>query len=61
MDITHTEHGLRLSQHGVVISELRTSSGPTHSVADVLAGLISVLRPEGRVGVLGFEIGRAHV
>ena len=57
MDITSTEHGLRLSQHGVVISELRTSSGPTHSVADVLAGLISVLRPEGRVGVLGFAGG----
>ena len=57
MDITQTEHGLRLSQHGVVISELRTSSGPTHSVADVLAGLISALRPDGRVGVLGFAGG----
>lgn len=57
MDITPTEHGLRLSQHGVVISELRTSSGPTHSVADVLAALIRVLRPEGRIGVLGFAGG----
>ena len=57
MDITRTKHGLRLSQHGVVISELRTSSGPTHSVADVLAALIGVLRPEGRIGVLGFAGG----
>ena len=57
MDITKTKHGLRMSQHGIVISELRTSAGPTHSVADVLAGLISVLRPEGRIGVLGFAGG----
>ena len=57
MDITRTKHGLRLSQHGVVITELRTSPGPTHSVADVLAACISVLRPEGRIGVLGFAGG----
>jgi len=30
MTITPTKHSLRLSQHGVVISELRTSPGPTH-------------------------------
>jgi spermidine synthase len=57
MNITKTEHGLRMSQHGVVITELRTSSGPTHSVADVLAALIKVLKPEGRIGVLGFAGG----
>ena len=57
MDITRTKHGLRMSQHGVVISELRTSSGPTHSVADLLAACIGVLRPEGRIGVLGFAGG----
>jgi len=57
MDITKTKHGLRMSQHGVVISELRTSPGPTHSVADVLAACISTLRPEGRIGVLGFAGG----
>jgi len=57
MEITATKHGLRLSQHGVVISELRTTPGPTHSVADVLAGLISMLRPAGRIGVLGFAGG----
>jgi spermidine synthase len=57
MDITRTKHGLRMSQHGVVISELRTSPGPTHSVSDLLAAIISVMRPEGRIGVLGFAGG----
>lgn len=57
MKITRTKHGLRMSQHGVVISELRTTPGPTHSVFDVLAALIAVLAPVGRVGVLGFAGG----
>lgn len=57
MEIIKTDHGLRMSQHGVVISELRTSPGPTHSVADVLAAIIKVLKPEGRIGVLGFAGG----
>jgi hypothetical protein len=57
MQVTRTKHGLRLSQHGVVISELRTSPGPTHSVFDVLAAMIMILRPSGRVGVLGFAGG----
>lgn len=57
MTITPTKHGLRLSQHGVVISELRSSPGPTHSVFDVLAALIAVLAPAGRLGVLGFAGG----
>ena len=55
--ITPTKHGLRLSQHGVVISELRTSPGPTHSVFDVLAASIAVLALTGRIGVLGFAGG----
>lgn len=57
MKITRTRHGLRMSQHGVVISELRTTPGPTHSVFDVLAALIAVLAPVGRMGVLGFAGG----
>jgi spermidine synthase len=57
VNITATRDGLRLSQHGVVISELRTSPGPTHSVFDVLAALIDVLAPNGPVGVLGFAGG----
>jgi len=63
MDIQRTKHGLRLSQHGVVISELRTHAGPTHSVFDVLAALIREFTPQGgsspkpRIGVLGFAGG----
>lgn len=57
MRVIPTKHGLRLSQHGVVISELRTSPGPTHSVFDVLAALLVLLRPAGRIGVLGFAGG----
>ena len=55
--ITSTKTGLRLSQHGVVISELRTAPGPTHSVFDVLAAVVAVLAPPGRIGVLGFAGG----
>ena len=55
--ITRTKNGLRLSQHGVVISELRTSPGPTHSVFDVLAAVIAVLTPRGRIGMMGFAGG----
>ncbi len=57
MTVTLTKHGLRLSQHGVVLSELRTTPGPTHSLVDVLAALIAVLGQAGRVGVLGFAGG----
>lgn len=57
MDITRTRHGLRLSQHGVVISELRTTAGPTHSVFDLLAALVVLFGGDGRAGVLGFAGG----
>jgi spermidine synthase len=57
MKITKTKNGLRLTEHGVVISELRTFPGPTHSVFDVLAATIAVFAPTGRVGMLGFAAG----
>lgn len=57
MEIKPTRLGLRLIEHGVVISELRTSPGPTHSVFDVLAALASLRQPQGRIGVLGFAGG----
>jgi hypothetical protein len=56
-ETSETAGGFRLSQHGVVLSELRTSPGPTHSVFDVLAALVAVMRPAGRIGVLGFAGG----
>ncbi len=56
--ITKTRNGLRLTQHGVVISELRITAGPTHSIFDVLSVLITLLNPPGgRVGLLGFAGG----
>lgn len=57
MDVSCTRLGLRLSQHGVVLSELRTTPGPTHSVFDVLAALAVVLAPADRFGLLGFAGG----
>jgi hypothetical protein len=57
VDITKTKHGLRLSQHGVVISELRLSPGPTHSVFDVLAALVAQFQSRGRMGMMGFAGG----
>lgn len=56
-EIRQTKIGLRLSQHGVVLSELRTSPGPTHSVFDVLAAVIAAVDPAGRIGILGFAGG----
>jgi hypothetical protein len=57
VDITKTKHGLRLSQHGVVISELRLTAGPTHSVFDVLAALVVQFQSRGRIGMMGFAGG----
>ena len=57
MEHLKTRGGIRLSQHGVVISELRREPGPTHSVWDVLAALIALFQPKGRVAMLGFSGG----
>jgi len=57
MKVSKTKNGLRFSQHGVVISELRLTPSPTHSVFDILAASIAVLHPNGPIGVLGFAGG----
>ncbi len=57
MQITRTATGLRMSQHGVVITELRTTPGPVHSVSDILAALVVALQPAEKIGVLGFAGG----
>lgn len=57
MKVTPTRNGVRLSHHGTVLSELRRTPGPTHSVFDVLAALAARLTPEGRLGILGFAAG----
>jgi hypothetical protein len=57
LDIRRVRGGVRLRQHGVVLSAMRSTPGPTHSVFDVLAAAVAVLEPAGRVGVLGFAAG----
>jgi len=52
-----TKNGYRLVQHGVVLSEMRSSPGATDSVFDVLAALVAAIRPDGRLGLLGFASG----
>lgn len=52
-----TRRGVRLIQHGTVLSEVLRRPGPTHTIVDVLAALISVLAPPGRIGLLGFAGG----
>jgi hypothetical protein len=56
-EIVPTRHGLRLTQHGTVLSELRSTPGPTHSVADVIAAAVVVLRRGSTIGLLGFAAG----
>lgn len=57
MEVHRTVGGVRLSLHGVVISEVRDRPGPTHSVFDVLSALMVMLYGCGRVGLLGFAGG----
>lgn len=56
-DVIPTATGLRLKQHGVVLSEMRSQPGPTQSVFDVLATLAHILRPRAPVALLGFAGG----
>lgn len=57
LDISSTRGGFRLAQHGVVLSELRITPGPTHSVFDVLAAAVFMASGRGPVGLLGFAGG----
>ena len=57
MQFIRTRGGVRLKQHGVVVCELRSSAGPTHSVFDVLAALMVALPVPGPAALLGFSAG----
>lgn len=57
MRVQVTRIGLRLSQHGIVLSELRTTPGPTHSVFDALAAAVASAPSTKRIGLLGFAGG----
>lgn len=57
--LVRDRHGVRLIQHGVLISDLRTSPRPTHGLYDVLAAL-ALRTPEAhprQVALLGFGAG----
>jgi hypothetical protein len=55
--VVRTRHGVRIVQHGLVLSEIRTTPGPTDSLFDVLAATIAALAPGPDVAVLGFAGG----
>lgn len=49
--------GVRLVQHGCVLSEVLREPGPTHSVFDLLAASAVALAPGPRFAMLGFAGG----
>ena len=57
MRIVKTRRGVRLVEHGLVVSEVVRDPGPTHSLFDSLAAVIAALSPGVRVAVLGFAAG----
>jgi spermidine synthase len=57
MQFIRTRGGVRLKQQGVVVCELRSSAGPTHSVFDVLAALMVALPVPGPAALPGFSAG----
>ncbi len=57
--LVRDRHGVRLIQHGVLISDLRTSARPTHGLYDLLAA-VARLAPEDsprHIALLGFGAG----
>ncbi len=57
MRIVKTRHGARVEDGGLVLSEVRSDPGPTHTLFDVLAAAISTRVPGHRVAMLGFAMG----
>lgn len=57
VESTLTRRGVRLEQHGCVLSEILSRPGPTHSIFDVLAASVCVAAPGPRVAMLGFAGG----
>lgn len=56
-EVTRFRGGVRLEQHGCVLSKILDGPGPTHSVFDVLAAAVVVFSPGPRMGMLGFAGG----
>ena len=57
MKVVRTRRGARLVDQDVILSEIRSSPGPTHSLFDVLAACVAALAPGPRFALLGFAGG----
>ena len=57
MKIVRTRRGARIVEDGLVLSEIRSTPGPTDSLFDVLAVCLAALSPGPRTAVLGFAGG----
>lgn len=57
MKVVRTRRGVRIVQHGLVLSEIVRKPGPTDSLFDVLAATIAALAPGPDVALLGFAGG----
>lgn len=57
--LVRDRHGIRLIQHGVLISDLRTSARPTHGLYDILAAIAlqAPKAPPQHIALLGFGAG----
>ena len=54
----HTDRGVRVLQHNVILSEVLRAPGPTHSMADMLAATTKLMAPAtSTVALLGFAAG----
>ena len=57
--LVRDRHGVRLVQHGVLISDLRTSARPTHGLYDILAAVARLASRDAprHIALLGFGAG----
>lgn len=57
MRLRRHQRGIRLEQHGAILSELPDRPGPTHSIFDVLTAAVYLWAPGPQVAMLGFAGG----
>lgn len=55
--VVRTRKGARLEQDGLILSEVLSEPGPTHTLFDVLAATIASLGTGTRTALLGFAAG----
>ncbi len=57
MRFVKTRRGARIEQDGLILSEVLSRPGATHTLFDVLAACVSALAPGSRAAILGFAAG----